>query len=240
MLNKLLTQRTPPLKPIPKPRDILRAGQRDGLGARVIVIRPVVPRAGGGVDPLQGKGKAEVGDQGGGVLFEMLDADVQRGAGLAVAAAQVGRGGVGPEGGDGLGGGHEALEIKRAGQGHRRVVEGLRAQPVVIADRPVPRVAHEGEGEQIVQNLGRDQPLDIGAGGMFPQPPARRALRHPAAPPQRLGRIAQQDVILHRARFQRQRQRRAPRLGDMDEQVSPPGAEDHAARLAVFPAFAIA
>jgi len=131
-----------------------------------------------------------------------------------------------------LGGAQEIREIRGLGQAHGGMVPALFAQPVIIADHPVPGIAHQGDGEESGNLVHAHQHLDIGQRRVLPQPPARAQALQPPRPRPRLGGVADQDVILHRPRLQREAKRRAPGLGNMDEDVAAPARNDHAAQSA--------
>ncbi|BBU58185.1 hypothetical protein KU6B_44500 [Mameliella alba] len=121
----------------------------------------------------------------------------------------------------------------RLGQGHGGMVERLFAQPVIIADHPVPGVADEAETEHPRDLLGGQRTVEIRKGRMFPDPPLRafRQCLGPGPPPPRLGRVSDEDVVPMRARLQPQRHRGAAGLGDMDKDIPATGRQDHCVRL---------
>jgi hypothetical protein len=76
--------------------------------------------------------------------------------------------------------------------------------------------------------------------GLLPwEPPAGThavivLLRNPRAPCAGFGRIAHQNIIAHRPRFQRQRQGRTPRFGDMHKHIFAPARDDHRKILDIY------
>ena len=127
---------------------------------------------------------------------------------------------------------------ERLGQPDRRMGKALRAKPVVIADRTVPRVANKGKREEGL-NLGiAGKARDIGQRRMFPQPSVGfDPVQSPLARA-RLGRIPDQHILLHRAGFEGEGKRRAAGLGNMHEDIFAPARQDHGLTCRVVPSLA--
>ena len=117
------------------------------------------------------------------------------------------------------------------GQCDRIMFKFLFLQPMVIADYPIPRVAHQCEDKRVIHLRRCHQPINIRQGRVFPQPPRRFYIPQPLAPFHRFGRVAQHDVILHRARFKRQRHRGASGFGGMYEDVFAAKTDNHGGTL---------
>ena len=119
---------------------------------------------------------------------------------------------------------HKSGEIMRLCVANSRMIKRLRAQPMVIADHPVPRVAHKAKAEHRADFLGAQRPVQIRQCRVFPDPPARclGQLGGARLAALCLGGVADQDVVSMRPRLQRQRHRGAAGLGYMhkDEPAS--------------------
>ncbi|MPL75479.1 hypothetical protein SDC9_21303 [bioreactor metagenome] len=214
-------------------RNILGADLRHELGLAVAVIGPPVAPPRRGIRPLERReAKAQMRLERRRILVEMLEPQEGTGAVAAVRQPQIAAIGRTPDRGAGEGMGKEGREIEPLRQADRRMREALRPQPGVIADHPVPGVAHQREGEPVARLGLGIKPDAIRQRRVFPQPPRRLHARKPPTPASRLGRVADQDIVRPRPCLERQRKRRAPGFRDMDEDETAAGRNDHGTSLA--------
>ncbi len=95
------------------------------------------------------------------------------------------------------------------------MLKPLITQPMVIADKTVPGIAHQSEGKEAFNLLLGRQPFNVRQTRMLPKPTICQDTFHPPTAFYSLGGVAQHNIILHGPVFQGQSQRGSTGLWDM-------------------------